>query len=412
MSENEQKTITHYACKPLSDETLRMLAEVLSSGQNIVELNLNGCELTDAQVKTLAGALKITTSLKTLYLGGNKIGGAGAQALAEALIINASLKTLYLNKNEIGDAGAQALAQMLTLNKTLQSLRLTRNIIGLEGAKAFAGALKVNRSLTEVFIWGNKFGNKGRKVLFEEGVKYNKTLIRYSDNSWTTNSAEVHAGSNRCKVNVLHQDIATFSQNMTKEQMEEILERLPAVLVAAEDYKNKVYAGYILSLVAKRAAELGMMLPPEWAREAQDSLPAPPSQRALPAPDEAPAEKPAPETKTEENLLPEDLGGPLTEGQRGVIAQAISGFLDVDDFLVEKAAYEDRELVRLFNRASRIHNERAAQVVRMEAEAQRNPDTTTTQGLLCSRKFEACNGSLERLAHSVMERARLKAQPG
>ena len=300
----------------------------------------------------------------------------------------------------LGEGDLRALAEKLKDDRNVTELSLCRCGITPAGAKILAEALRGSSTLKSVEIWGNKLGFKGRKILLEEGLRHNRSIIRYIDIYDFHSSAQTYMGHRQKHVQKLYKDILTYNETLSTEQLKEIREWLPAILNEAGGITGAP-AQNVLRLLSARAEKLGF------------ALDAPQGYLALPAPEEilATAQPERPEPKKDEGLLPEDFEGSLKEGDREKIMDIVSWFLDVDPFIIARAGYEDKELVRLFNRARGVHNERAAQAAQMEAESEENPEAPTSQALLSGKKFDACNASLDRLAKSVMQRAQMKAQP-
>lgn len=108
--------------KQVGDEGAILLAQ----SDQLSELNLSNCNLTDKGGQVLAGM----QHLQKLFVGFNFISDSGAEALSK----NTSLSELNLIMNEIHDQGAIALAQ----NKTLFSLNVVENRITNIGNLALA----------------------------------------------------------------------------------------------------------------------------------------------------------------------------------------------------------------------------------------------------------------------------------
>jgi hypothetical protein len=144
----------------------------------VKELDLSSCMLTEKQVCLLAEVLKTNSCLTELDLGMNNIGAAGAAALGEALETNSTLKQLDLGDNQIGDAGAIALGECLKTNSTLDHLELGDNQIGDAGATALGEALETNSTLMLLEIHANQIGLKGRTAI-ANSIARNKALATY-----------------------------------------------------------------------------------------------------------------------------------------------------------------------------------------------------------------------------------------
>ena len=117
---------------PIGDGGASALAAALRTNPHMTALSLPFCGVSDEGAAALAGALRSPTcALVELHLNGNQISDVGAKQLAAALLANAnasSLTALSLDKNHITDAGAAALAGAVERGRTLRMLTLNGNV--------------------------------------------------------------------------------------------------------------------------------------------------------------------------------------------------------------------------------------------------------------------------------------------
>jgi Leucine Rich repeat len=159
----------------ISDADAILLADAIKQNTSIIELRLICTGISAAGAKALADALKVNKTLKELYIGANKIGAKGAIRIANALKVNTTLSGLCLAGNNITNSGARRLAEILEFNSTLTRLNLMGNGIDDTGVAALAKALKSNKALTILNIESNPIGSEGVKAL-ADALSCNQTL--------------------------------------------------------------------------------------------------------------------------------------------------------------------------------------------------------------------------------------------
>ena len=165
------------------------LAEMLSCNKSLTELNLRGCDITEAELREIARGLLHNTSLKKLDISQNhtsfsrnKLGMEGSVALAEMLSCNKSLTELNLRGCDITEAELREIARGLLHNTSLKKLdisqkymRFSRNKLGIEGSVPLAEMLSCNKSLTELNLWGYDIFGAGLREL-ARGLLQNTSL--------------------------------------------------------------------------------------------------------------------------------------------------------------------------------------------------------------------------------------------
>uniref|UniRef100_A0A8C4YBG3 NACHT, LRR and PYD domains-containing protein 3 n=1 Tax=Gopherus evgoodei TaxID=1825980 RepID=A0A8C4YBG3_9SAUR len=202
----------------INNSDCKQLASVLSTNQNLKELDLRGNNQGDAGVKLLCEGLKhpdcklqklvlsycmltaaccqglscvlsTNQNLRELDLEINKLGYLGVQQLCEglkhatlnccylALVLstNQTLKELDLSGSKLGDLGVNQLCEGLKhpdckLQKLMQTLSVNCGITA-SSCKYFASVLSMNQTLKELDLRGSKLGDLGVKQLCE-GLKH------------------------------------------------------------------------------------------------------------------------------------------------------------------------------------------------------------------------------------------------
>ncbi|KAJ9449839.1 hypothetical protein DIPPA_52436 [Diplonema papillatum] len=134
------------------------LSEVLPSGAHF--------PYTLQSARLLSGLLKTDTAVTELDLSHNFQGDEAADILTRALADHPVLE-LRMNGNQITDRGAQAMAHNLVRNTTLTTLSLHDNVIGDAGADAFIELAKVNPTISHIVVERNNITqNKKHEVIF------------------------------------------------------------------------------------------------------------------------------------------------------------------------------------------------------------------------------------------------------
>jgi Leucine Rich repeat len=105
------------------------------------------------------------TGLTELVLDQNGIEEDGVKELAEALKDNVRLERLRLAENKIATAGALELAVLLTRNMTVSFLDLQRTGIDDMGAIAIASLIATNTTITGLDLRNNEIGDEGAEAI-------------------------------------------------------------------------------------------------------------------------------------------------------------------------------------------------------------------------------------------------------
>jgi Leucine-rich repeat (LRR) protein len=145
------KTITHL-CLSLKGD-LKLFALAMASNKSLQMLDVDDCEIAEANLCHLKCALIGKSELRELHLAGNGITDADCQYVAEILIGCPSLEFLYLTSNNIGSAGIRTIAAALPRAKNLHRLHLAwNNRVDDESAAALFRAAYGHPSLSSIVI--------------------------------------------------------------------------------------------------------------------------------------------------------------------------------------------------------------------------------------------------------------------
>ncbi|XP_044870335.1 NACHT, LRR and PYD domains-containing protein 3-like [Mauremys mutica] len=166
-----QKLVLRNCC--ISNSDCKQLASVLSTNQNLKELDLRGNNQGDAGVKLLCEGLKHPDcKLQKLVLSYCMLTAACCQGLSCVLSTNQTLRELDLEINKLGYSGVQQLCEGLKhATCKLEILRLGHCGIIFYDCKYLALVLSTNQTLKELDLSGSKLGDLGVKQLCE-GLKH------------------------------------------------------------------------------------------------------------------------------------------------------------------------------------------------------------------------------------------------
>lgn len=112
-------------------------------------------------MRALGSALKSNVGLRELTLTASKIGPEGATLLAAGLETHPALRTLKMRLTNLGDEGAAVIVNALNQKQNITHLDISANSITAEGAEKLAEALQKNHSLIDLDLSGNELGDKG-----------------------------------------------------------------------------------------------------------------------------------------------------------------------------------------------------------------------------------------------------------
>ncbi|XP_057685602.1 NACHT, LRR and PYD domains-containing protein 3-like isoform X1 [Corythoichthys intestinalis] len=154
----------------LDIRSYHLLASVLSSPSNLMNLDLSRNNLSDEGIEILSkGLASPHCILKVLRLLECKITKRGCISLAEALMLNPShLQELQLNNNDLSDEGVEILSKELASpHCILQVLWLSNCNIKMQGCISLAEALELNPShLQELHLsFNSDVSDEGVEIL-------------------------------------------------------------------------------------------------------------------------------------------------------------------------------------------------------------------------------------------------------
>ncbi|XP_004481114.2 NACHT, LRR and PYD domains-containing protein 3 [Dasypus novemcinctus] len=153
--------LTHHCCFHISS--------VLSSNQNLVELDLSNNVLGDTGVNFLCVGLRhLFCNLQKLWLVSCSLTSACCQDLASVLSTNQTLSRLYMGENPLGDSGVGILCEKMKQSQCkLKKLGLVNSGLTSASCPALASVLSTNQNLTHLYLRDNALGDKGIKLLCE-----------------------------------------------------------------------------------------------------------------------------------------------------------------------------------------------------------------------------------------------------
>ncbi|XP_074852110.1 NACHT, LRR and PYD domains-containing protein 12-like [Carettochelys insculpta] len=151
----------------------KYLASVLSTSQNLKELDLSGNELGDSGVQMLCKGLKHPDcKLQKLGLSCCTLTAACCGDLSAVLCTNQTLRELDITANKLGDSGIHQLCEGLKhATCKLGILRLGYCGVTASVCKYLASVLSTNQTLEELHLTGNQQINSGLQLLCE-GLKH------------------------------------------------------------------------------------------------------------------------------------------------------------------------------------------------------------------------------------------------
>ncbi|XP_044526926.1 NACHT, LRR and PYD domains-containing protein 12-like [Gracilinanus agilis] len=170
--------LSHSACKlqtlwlkicHLTPAACQNLSSVLSTSQNLTELDLSLNDLGDAGVKSLCeGLCHSKSQLQTLRLGICRLTFVSCEALSTTLQSNVHLKALDVSFNDLEDMGVHLLCEGLQHpNCKLHKLWLDSCCLSGAACRDLASALGANQTLRELYLTNNALGDVGVQLLCE-----------------------------------------------------------------------------------------------------------------------------------------------------------------------------------------------------------------------------------------------------
>jgi Ran GTPase-activating protein (RanGAP) involved in mRNA processing and transport len=130
------------------------LHELRGAQREILEIELAGRKLRDADGCVVAGMLGANVSLQALDLSQNAIGDGGGICIANSLATNMRLVSLDLSENLLGKSTMTALVAALAGQDSLQHLYLHGNPLTFAAGEMLAHALEKNRRLDTLSLSG------------------------------------------------------------------------------------------------------------------------------------------------------------------------------------------------------------------------------------------------------------------
>ncbi|XP_072472240.1 NACHT, LRR and PYD domains-containing protein 12-like [Notamacropus eugenii] len=170
--------LSHPACKlqtlwlkicHLTPSACHNLSTVLSTNQNLTELDLSLNDLGDLGVKSLCeGLCHSKSQLQTLRLGICRLTFVSCEALSTTLQSNIHLKELDVSFNDLEDMGVHLLCEGLQHPKCkLHKLWLDSCCLSGAACRDLASALEANQTLRELYLTNNSLGDVGVQLLCE-----------------------------------------------------------------------------------------------------------------------------------------------------------------------------------------------------------------------------------------------------
>ena len=115
------------ACTPIGNESMILMASLLSTNNSLSVLSLPSCSMSDLDVDVLVKALKCNIKLTKLSLSDNSgITSNSAQSLVDLFLTNHTLLRVSLWHTSIDTDGVILLVNTLKVNKTLKTLKLNK----------------------------------------------------------------------------------------------------------------------------------------------------------------------------------------------------------------------------------------------------------------------------------------------
>ena len=161
---------------------MSIIVQHLWTNTQCQELDLRENLISDEGIATFILLLIIPNTLKKLYLGKNSLHDAGIAHLVKALSVpDCHLIELQLDGNDITDQGARSLANMLKTNKTLENLSLNGNRLSEKGMQSLVEVLiDQNRTLQELHLSDNQLTSELPVNTIIRMIQFNSSLRRFT----------------------------------------------------------------------------------------------------------------------------------------------------------------------------------------------------------------------------------------
>lgn len=186
----------------------------------------------------------------------HKFGNYFTILLSDALCENDSVESIGLEMNQVGDRGAKALAWALCINRSVLRLDLSNNRIGVEGIRALVnGPMCRNPMMVSWRLSDNM--NRERNDSFRDVEKVYREAIAMLRRSKSVleyhgpyeRDLEDTLAANRLRAELLAEIIMYSPENITKGQMEDLLESQGSVIYVlresgcSREMVTKLFAG-------------------------------------------------------------------------------------------------------------------------------------------------------------------------
>ncbi|XP_027286599.1 NACHT, LRR and PYD domains-containing protein 4C isoform X2 [Cricetulus griseus] len=170
------KTLSHLdiSSNDLQDEGLKVLCQALSLPDSALKsLFLRRCLITSSGCQYLAEVLSSNQNLISLQVSNNKLEDAGVKLLCEAIKEpNCRLENLGLEACELTGACCEDLVSALSQNETLWAINLLKNALDRRGLAVLCEALKLRRCTPNVLgLQITDFDKETQELLIAEKEK-------------------------------------------------------------------------------------------------------------------------------------------------------------------------------------------------------------------------------------------------
>lgn len=166
---NQLQELSLSACH-VSDALSVPLLRALSDCHSLRELDVSHNGIAERGGEALAVLIDSANHLARLNAGWNNIRGSGATAVANALAQNVILKQVNLQWNSFGRQGGSALCWALQENKDMEVLHLGHNGLASDTVRGIGVALCFNGMLKRIDLSGNCVGTEGTRAIFRAAV--------------------------------------------------------------------------------------------------------------------------------------------------------------------------------------------------------------------------------------------------
>lgn len=161
---------------------MRIIVQHLSTNTHCQELDLQENLISEHGIATFIPLFRRPNALKRLDVGKNSLHDVGISHLAEALCVpDCRLIELQLDGNDITDQGARSLANMLKTNRTLENLSLNGNRLSEKGMQSLVEVLiDQNQTLRELHLSDNQLTSELPVNTIIRMIQFNSSLRRFT----------------------------------------------------------------------------------------------------------------------------------------------------------------------------------------------------------------------------------------